>query len=162
MIEPDLTGYPGRRVCQASTSVGLRCRHLQAASANAAKGSCRPAASFRSEDNSALFGSPRGVTQRLPHPLAHPTNSCRKHSGSRRYSRDPCCPAQPPPCAFAEHMAGMHGTKARKILLYWSNRPGPNLREKWLQTFAGKLACACVRAKSAIDVPTLASTGVAR
>src|SRR5215469_6760236 len=33
--------------------------------ANAAKGSCRPAASFRSEDNFALFGSPRGVTQRL-------------------------------------------------------------------------------------------------
>src|SRR5262249_46239329 len=44
--------------------------------------------------------------------------------------------------------------------LYRSNRPGPNLRE-WLQTFAGK-ACGCVRAKSAIDVPMLPSTGVKR
>jgi len=46
--------------------------------------------------------------------------------------------------------------------LYWSNRPGPNLCQKWLQAFAGKLECGCVRAKSAIDLPILASTGVAR
>src|SRR5215467_7940531 len=47
--------------------------------------------------------------------------------------------------------------KFRKIPLYWSNRPGPTFREKWLQAFAGKLACGCVRAKSAIDVPMLSS-----
>src|SRR5262249_29471971 len=34
--------------------------------------------------------------------------------------------------------------------LYWSNRPGPNPCKKWLQVFAGKLECGCVRAKSAI------------
>src|SRR5215472_12760896 len=84
--------------------------------------------------------------------------SCRKHSGSRRYSRDPEYPYNLQPCA----LAGMQGAEAPKILLYWSNRPGPNLREEWLQTFAGKLEVGCVRAKSAIDVPMLSSTGVRR
>src|SRR6202021_368696 len=31
-----------------------------------------------------------------PHPLALSTSCCRKHSGSRRYSRDPECPARTP------------------------------------------------------------------
>ena len=37
-----------------------------------------------------------------------------------------------------------------------------NRCEKWLQAFADKLECGCVRAKSAIDVPMLSFTGVAR
>jgi hypothetical protein len=45
--------------------------------------------------------------------------------------------------------------------LYRSNRPGPKLR-KWLHAFPDRLECGCVRAKSAIDLPMLASTGVKR
>src|SRR5262249_27275453 len=66
------------------------------------------------------------------------------------------------PCALAQQMTGMHSAEAPKILLYWSNPPGPNPCEWWWPTFAGKLACGCVRAKSAIDVPMLSSTGVRR
>jgi len=44
---------------------------------------------------------------------------------------------------------------------YLSNRPGPKLR-KWLHAFPDRLECGCVRAKSAIDLPMLASTGVKR
>src|SRR5215467_1153886 len=99
-------------------------------------------------------------------------SSIRFHSSRRRQSWakfSPSCrahwlthvvPHSLRPCAVTQHMAGMHGTKASKILLYWSNRPGPSLCEWWL-TFVGKLACGCVHA-SAIDVPMLLSTGVKR
>jgi hypothetical protein len=80
------------------------------------------------------------------------------------------CPALSPallwPCAFAQHRAGMHspedGAEASKKYPYCSNRPSPDLRKSCLPTFAGKLDFGCVRATSAIDVPMLASTGVAR
>ena len=55
----------------------------------------------------------------------------------------------------------MHGAEAPTIALYRSNRPGPKLR-KWLHAFPDRLECGCVRAKSAIDLPMLASTGVKR
>src|SRR5215470_13393150 len=56
----------------------------------------------------------------------------------------------------------MQGAEGHEIpfSVYRSN--WPNLREEWLQTFAGKLEVGCVRAKSAIDVPMLSSTGVRR
>src|SRR5262249_17272148 len=43
-----------------------------------------------------------------------------------------------------------------------SNRPTPDLRKSWLPTFAGKVIFVSMRATSATDCPTLASTGVAR
>jgi hypothetical protein len=98
-----------------------------------------------------------------------------KQSGSRRYSRDPCCPAHVVPhnlrsCAglapsrsiWLECIVRKMVRKLRKYPFYCSKRPTSNLRKVWLQTFAGKLDFGCVRATSAIDVPMLASTGVAR
>ena len=46
-----------------------------------------------------------------------PLDSCRKHSGSRRYSRDPECPVQLQPCVFTRQLAGMHGAGAPKAPL---------------------------------------------
>ena len=46
-----------------------------------------------------------------------PPDSCRKHSGSRRYSRDPECPVQLQPCVFTQQLAGMHGAYAPKTPL---------------------------------------------
>ena len=66
------------------------------------------------------------------------------------------------PGAFAQHMVGVHGTEASKYPFYRSNRPSPDLRKNCLPTFAGKVIFGCARATSAIDVPMLASTGVAR
>ena len=45
---------------------------------------------------------------------------------------------------------------------YRWNRPSPNLCKSCLLTFAGKLDFGCAGAISAIEVPTLAFTGVAR
>src|SRR5579864_8029530 len=78
---------------------------------------------------------------RSPHPLALPTSFGPRHSGSRRYSRDPECPAHTP---------------------YFCNRAIPNLCKSCLLAFADKLAFGCVGATSATDVPTLSFTGVAR
>jgi len=45
---------------------------------------------------------------------------------------------------------------------YRWNRPGPNLCNEWLQAFAGKMECGCVRAKSAIEEAMRPSTGFKR
>jgi hypothetical protein len=45
---------------------------------------------------------------------------------------------------------------------YRWNRPGPNLCKEWLQAFAGKMECGCVRAKSAIEEARRPSTGFKR
>ncbi len=56
---------------------------------------------------------------------------------------------------------GQAHTQENECLYRW-NRPGPNLCEEWLQAFAGKMDCGCVRAKSAIEKPMRPSAGVKR
>ena len=85
----------------------------------------------------------------------------RKHSGSRRYSRDPCCPTHAPALRLRAAWLECMVRKLRKYL-YRASRPSPNLCKSCLLTFAGKLDFGCVRATSATDLPTLAFTGFAR
>ena len=80
----------------------------------------------------------------------------RKHSGSRKYRVTHVVPT---PCTFAQHRLRMHCESFENIL-YRSR--SPNLCKVWLPTFVGKWDFGWVAATSAIDVPMLASTGVAR
>jgi hypothetical protein len=86
----------------------------------------------------------------------------RKHSGSRRYSRDPCCPTPPQALRLRAAFGWNAGCGSSENTFYRSNRRGPNLCNSCLPTFAGKVTFGSVRATSAADLPTLAFTGVAR
>src|SRR6202041_717926 len=93
---------------------------------------------------------------------ALPTSSCRKQSGSRGLGETQIDPHMIRPCAFAQHMAGMHGAEAQKMPLSWIDQCA-NLGESCMPTFAaGKLIFGCVRTTSATDLPRSSSTGVAR
>src|SRR5215467_7147381 len=85
----------------------------------------------------------------------------RKHSGSRRYSRDPYCPTHAPALRLRAAWLECMVRKLRKYL-YRASRPSPNLCKSCLLTFAGKLDFGCVRATSATDLPMLCLRGVAR
>ena len=67
----------------------------------------------------------------------------------------PVVPHNLRPCAFAQHMAGMHGAEASKIASI--ARIGRVLvsAKSCLPTFAGKVIFGCVRATSATDLPML-------
>jgi hypothetical protein len=86
----------------------------------------------------------------------------RKHSGSRRYSRDPSCPAQPQALRLRAAFGWNAGCGNSENTFYCPNRPSPNLWKSCLLTFAGKLDFGCVGATSATDLPMLSFTGVAR
>jgi len=97
------------------------------------------------------------VTHVVPHMLSR--TCCPGHVP--HYLR-PCSGLGPSRSIGLECIVRKMVRKLRKNILYCSNRPSPDLRKNCLPTFAGKLDFGCVRATSAIDVPMLASTGVAR